>query len=146
MRLIGRLNLAGGLTTPDGNLQNAVIHKGTAYPTIVAEGQLFFRTDTKTLMVFNGTTWGSAGAGVQNPMVSDLSVGGYNIGGADNITANNIGAMDNVTALYNIQAGSAFYIGDLNSDGSWRFTVSGADLVIEKRVTGSWVTKQTIVG
>lgn len=39
---------------------------------------------------------------------------------------------------------SGFYIGDKTTDGSWRFVTSGADLVIQKRESGVWVTKQTI--
>jgi hypothetical protein len=38
------------------------------------------------------------------------------------------------------------YIGDAATDGSWKFVVSGADLVIQKRVAGAYVTKSTIVG
>jgi hypothetical protein len=38
------------------------------------------------------------------------------------------------------------YLGDESTDGSWRFTPSGNDLLIEKRVSSSWVTKDTIVG
>lgn len=45
-----------------------------------------------------------------------------------------------------VAATKAYYIGAPGTDGSWRFIVSGADLVIQKRVTGSWVTKSTISG
>jgi len=44
------------------------------------------------------------------------------------------------------EVGSVAYIGDPTADGSWRMRVSGADLITEKRVTGSWVTKHTIAG
>jgi hypothetical protein len=40
----------------------------------------------------------------------------------------------------------AVYLGPVNTDGSWRYMTSGADLVFQKRVAGSWVTKQTIPG
>jgi prephenate dehydrogenase len=30
------------------------------------------------------------------------------------------------------------YIGDKNTDGSWRYKISAADLVYEKRVAGVW--------
>ncbi len=39
----------------------------------------------------------------------------------------------------------AFYIGDPDTNGSWRFTIDGANLVFEKRESGSWVTKSTVV-
>lgn len=32
-----------------------------------------------------------------------------------------------------------------DADNSWRFVISGADLLIQKKETGSWVTKSTIV-
>jgi hypothetical protein len=38
-----------------------------------------------------------------------------------------------------------FYIGDKTTDGSFRFVKSGNDLVIQKRESGLWVTKQTII-
>jgi hypothetical protein len=38
----------------------------------------------------------------------------------------------------------AVYFGGDVSDGSWRIVRSGNDLVIERRVSGSWVTKSTI--
>lgn len=41
------------------SLTNLVIHKGTAFPTdpSPADGQMFYRTDTNTLYVHNGTGW-----------------------------------------------------------------------------------------
>jgi hypothetical protein len=35
------------------------------------------------------------------------------------------------------------YYGDPTTDGSWRVGRSGNDLVVEKRITGSWTTKHT---
>ena len=37
-----------------------------------------------------------------------------------------------------INISSAYYIGDSDTDGSWRFRVVDGDLVREKRVSGSW--------
>lgn len=39
---------------------------------------------------------------------------------------------------------SYFYIGVSTTDGSWRIGRSGNDLVIERRESGNWVTKQTM--
>lgn len=39
---------------------------------------------------------------------------------------------------------SAFYFGSRTADGSWRIIPSGADLLTQKRESGSWVTKHTI--
>ena len=46
----------------------------------------------------------------------------------------------------NIKIGSsdAFYLGDANTDGSWRFTRSGNNLVFQRRESSTWVTKSTI--
>jgi hypothetical protein len=43
-----------------------------------------------------------------------------------------------------IPSNKAFYLGDPTTDGSWRITRSGADLVIQVRVAGVWTTKSTI--
>lgn len=39
---------------------------------------------------------------------------------------------------------SQFNLGDPATDGSWRLSISGTDLLIQRRESGSWVTKQTI--
>jgi hypothetical protein len=36
-------------------------------------------------------------------------------------------------------------LGDPAVNGSWRLTVSGANLLIQRRESGAWVTKSTIV-
>lgn len=38
------------------------------------------------------------------------------------------------------------YYGDSDTDGSWRVVLEGGDLKHQKRVAGTWVTKQTISG
>ena len=43
-----------------------------------------------------------------------------------------------------VGAADAFYFGDPTTDGTWRITRSGTDLVIELRVSGAWVTKLAI--
>lgn len=61
--------------------------------------------------------------------------------------SNGDGTTTQVASVYRdgaIATDSGFYIGDKTTDGSWRFVTSGADLVIQKRESGSWVTKQTI--
>lgn len=41
-------------------------------------------------------------------------------------------------------AAAYYYFGKVDSNGSWRIGRSGDDLVIERRESGSWVTKSTI--
>ena len=38
-------------------------------------------------------------------------------------------------------SGNAFYFGDASTDGSWRITRNGNNLVFERRESGAWVTK-----
>lgn len=38
-----------------------------------------------------------------------------------------------------------FYFGDKTVDGSWRMGISGVNFVIEIRVTGSWIPKETYI-
>ncbi len=45
----------------------------------------------------------------------------------------------------NIQSIGYLYFGDVNTDGSWRMSISGATFIIEKLVGGSWVTSGTFV-
>jgi hypothetical protein len=46
----------------------------------------------------------------------------------------------------NLDGVLGLYFGSSTSDGSWRMMPSGADLLIQKRVSGAWVTKSTISG
>lgn len=39
----------------------------------------------------------------------------------------------------------AFYFGDPNTDGSWRIKRSGNNLVFERRESGTWVTKTSMI-
>jgi len=48
----------------------------------------------------------------------------------------NIGA-----ALIDITGTGTYYLGDPNTDGSWRITVDGNDLHSDRRESGVWVTK-----
>jgi hypothetical protein len=63
------------------------------------------------------------------------------------VHSNNDTTFTQVARIYRdgaIATDSGFYIGDKTTDGSWRFVTSGANLIIQKRESGSWVTKQTI--
>lgn len=62
-------------------------------------------------------------------------------------TTSGAGSITNKYALLSESSGAdiqvtsdaTFYIGDKNTDGSWRYKISGADLVYEKRVAGIWI-------
>jgi predicted acyltransferase (DUF342 family) len=51
----------------------------------------------------------------------------------------------NISATQEITLGTWQYFGDANTDGSWRFGIVAGNMSVEKRVTGSWVTKHTFV-
>lgn len=40
--------------------------------------------------------------------------------------------------------GNAFYVGSSSNDGSWRITMNGNNLVIQRREANKWITKSTI--
>jgi hypothetical protein len=45
-----------------------------------------------------------------------------------------------------VESDKAFYLGDKDTDGSWRITRSGDNLVMQQRESSVWVTKSTING
>ena len=67
------------------------------------------------------------------------------------LTSTAITASVDVTASAKLKVDGDFYHsitywGLPNVDGSWRTYVSGTNLVTEKRISGTWTNKQTIVG
>ena len=56
------------------------------------------------------------------------------------VTDNGDGSVT-VTFPLSVSSGDYLYFGDSGTDGSWRIYVSGANLIIEKRESGSWVEK-----
>ena len=42
---------------------------------------------------------------------------------------------------FTIPSSNYLYIGDQSTNGSWRFYISGDNLVVEKRESGSWAEK-----
>jgi hypothetical protein len=54
---IKRGQLADNLDASQNEIQNHIIHTGTAFPTSPVEGQFFFRTDLNAPHTYNGATW-----------------------------------------------------------------------------------------
>lgn len=44
-----------------------------------------------------------------------------------------------------VGANGTIYIGDPNTNGSWRFTVIGNNLIVERRESGVWVEKSAFL-
>jgi len=47
------------------------------------------------------------------------------------------------TTYGEVPSDSYYYIGDPSTNGSWRLAISGNDLVLQRRESGSWTTKET---
>ena len=45
----------------------------------------------------------------------------------------------------NLNESGSFYFGDKNTDGTWRITRDGNNLIHQRRELGAWVTKNTII-
>lgn len=79
-----------------------------------------------------------------------LDKDGFSVSGTNNYRLFNVGN-DGMTRYHNGNAVNQFdnsgfmYIGSESVDGSWRFATSSGNLVIQKRESGNWVTKQTFI-
>lgn len=58
------------------------------------------------------------------PWPSNINGNGFNL--------NNAGS---------VQVGNFVNFGDPNVNGSWRMSISGTDIIVERRESGSWVNK-----
>jgi len=104
----------------------------------VTRWQLFVNPDTESgsdegavilLSAFN-----DAGSPIDNPISIVRKAGGL-------ITLSRTVFVNGDVEL---EATKAFYLGGADTDGSWRFTRSGDDLLAQRREAGVYVTKQTI--
>jgi hypothetical protein len=79
-----------------------------------------------------------------------LPLSGGTVSGTTNFTnglsANTISATTTNTNTLNVDITGYVYIGDVNVDNSWRYYISGNDLVFERRIGGVWTNKMTITG
>ena len=69
-------------------------------------------------------------------------------GTGDGLSSTNVTASGTVTAGSDVILPSSgnVYIGDPDTDGSWRINVNGTDLEFQRRESGSWTTKTSIDG
>lgn len=63
-------------------------------------------------------------------------------------TISNINNNLSITGTLEVQndSNNYLYLGDKDTNGSWRLAVSGTNLVIQRRITGAYVTCSTITG
>ena len=83
---------------------------------------------------------------VLNEGMASISAAGNGLFSGTLIANQNITANANIVANGDINAGSgsAFYMGDPNTDGSWRIIRSGNNLSFDHRENGAWVSKSMV--
>ena len=74
-----------------------------------------------------------------NATSANYAIRAHDSGGSLLLGARNDGAVE-------INASGAFYLGDPDTDGTWRIIRSGDDLLMQQREAGTYNTKQTISG
>lgn len=118
-------NLGNHTATADLNLNsNNIVNVNNINLSKVNFADGTFMTSTSTFssqdLLTSTNTW-TAAQNFNQANISDTNLSG-------DIKANNA---------------SVFYLGDPNTDGTWRFLVQGGALVFQKRVSGSYVTQAT---
>jgi hypothetical protein len=68
----------------------------------------------------------------------------FTVNNAGDLTIAPSGANLAVTADVDVPSNKSFYLGAPATDGTWRITRSGNNLLMERRESGAYVTKQTI--
>lgn len=135
--------------------QNAFLGKNAGYGNTSGSGNLMAGYEagcyiadgsnpntTTTNSIYLGAFTKSSAIAMNN----EIAIGYQVIGkGSNTVTIGNSNITDNYfTGDIETTSTGAFYMGDQNTDGSWRIVRSGNDLVMERRESGVWVTKQTI--
>lgn len=145
-----KINFFTGTTAPNTyqSKSSIVTLTGTTLPATyvskVAYNAYTAATNTTLNLTITGATNGLSKTG-RNVKLGGTVTGNTTIGlGSNNITIT--GGTGSTVITTNIQSAltGAFYLGNSSTNGSWRITTSGNDLVFQYRESGSWVTKFTI--
>ena len=99
----------------------------------------------------NGGSAAGSAFSLYDPLISTYQIGPNTPGGKASLYAGEFSkkltAQSDGVQIEMTDDGSNYtYYGDSQTDGSWRVALSGGDLIHQKRVGGSWVTKQTVSG
>jgi len=103
----------------------------------------FTKTDIVDLVAFSNVsnTWGGTRPSIRHTALEHLfrtdSGTGQNNPGTDIFRVQSTGVR--------VESTLAFHLGDPAVDGTWRITRSSNDLVVDRRESSAWVTKQTIL-
>lgn len=113
-----------------------------------AEGLVVYDTTLDALMVFDSTSssWKRVvtGEGVYDLYVTNPAFFYYDAIHFGIIDFANGYALQALGGCIELDAAEAYYLGNKDTDGSWRHIRSGNDLLFQRRESSSWVTKQTI--
>jgi hypothetical protein len=98
--------------------------------------------DTGVLTNYNGWNVSNAYAQLEYNKVAE---DGQDTGTCLTLNEDGVSHYQDGAILNQFDNSGFIYIGSESVDGSWRFASSSGNLVIQKRVSGSWVTKQTLI-
>ena len=100
IKYLAGLDIDGNITLNGNQLVGAAINSGSSDPTGLAAGQLFFRSDTDRLRVYDGAAWKNVGIDDTNNFVT----GGSFSGGTLTLTRN--GGLSNIDITGFLQLGT----------------------------------------
>ena len=90
IKYLAGLDIDGNITLNGNQLVGAAINSGSSDPTGLAAGQLFFRSDTDRLRVYDGAAWKNVGIDDTNNFVN----GGSFSGGTLTLTRSGLSNID----------------------------------------------------
>jgi hypothetical protein len=130
-------------TTQNVSIGTASLHRLTTGGNNVALGHeagRFLANSSEITNVSNSIFIGFQTRAAADSDTNEIVIGHSTIGnGSNTVTIGNT----SITATF--LRGFIYLVGDANTDGSWRLRgYSGGNFVIEARVSGNWVTRQTI--
>jgi len=109
-------------------------------------GMMRYVSSTPDIEFYDGSGWVSlTSTGSESPGGSDGQLqynNGGSFGGAATVTYDDVNSRL-VTGDLVIGASNYVYLGDPDTNGSWRFTLDTGDLKVQKRVSGTWTTYHT---
>ena len=152
------INNAGALTLANNSVDNNKLANDAVQDANVAAGANIAQSKLN-LAITNAEV--SAGAAIAKSKLAALEIADADVAAGANIAKSKLASLNIVNGDVDagagiagskvnpafgaqdveVNSGQAFYIGDASTDGSWRMRVNGADIVWEKRETGTWNQK-----
>lgn len=151
-----KLQFYGRNTADDSSIKVLELDpEGTS--TIYADGSTVFAVDSTGNAVAEGKVYAKGNQFVLGSTATEARIirsgDGVLIYNGEGELVATFDANQSMTVQQNVQAnnnliaeGAYLYLGNTTTDGSWRITQSGDDLVFQQRESGTWNTKSTISG